>query len=136
MPFETQSASIETSSLFARKRKKERNNFDEKNSSPMLFACGIHRSRSIRTSSELLCRKTSTVSRLQLDHTTKHESCHLLLLICMSFDKQSAPTETRSLCARKGKKKNIFTKRIFLANVGAGRNRRLRSMCISSELLR
>jgi hypothetical protein len=40
-----------------------------------------------------------------LDHATEHESCHLLLLICMSFVQQSAPTETRSLFAIKEKRK-------------------------------
>ena len=42
------------------------------------------------------------VSRLQLVHATKHQSCHLLLLICVSVAEQSAPTETRSLFVRKG----------------------------------
>jgi hypothetical protein len=51
-------------------------------------------------------------SRLQLDHTTRHKSCHLLWLICMSVDAQSAPNETRSLCARKRKgEKNNFLKK-------------------------
>jgi hypothetical protein len=49
--------------------------------------------------------------RLQLDHTTQHESSHLLLLICMSFDQQSAPTVPYQK-KKKGKRKNEFTKRI------------------------
>jgi hypothetical protein len=49
-------------------------------------------------------------SRLQLDHTTRHKSCHLLWLICMSFDAQSAPNETRSLCARKRTGQKNFSK--------------------------
>ena len=52
------------------------------------------------------------VPRLQLDHTTRHTSCHLLLLIRMSVNAQSATTETRSLCARKEKRKKISQKRI------------------------
>jgi hypothetical protein len=53
-------------------------------------------------------------SRLQLDYATRNKSCHLLLVICLTFDEQSAPTETCSLCARKEKKgisKNILTKK-------------------------
>ena len=50
-------------------------------------------------------------SRLELVHTTKHKSCHLLLLICMLFDDQSAPNETRSLCERKGKKEKQIHKK-------------------------
>jgi hypothetical protein len=42
---------------------------------------------------------------LQLVYTTSHDSFHLLLLIRMSVDEQSPPTETRSLCARKRKGK-------------------------------
>jgi hypothetical protein len=60
-------------------------------------------------------------SRLQLDHTTQHKSCHLLLVICMSFDEQSPPTETRSLCGRQRKRKNNFTKKEFRETVVAGR---------------
>ena len=44
-------------------------------------------------------------SRLQLDHTTRNKSCQLLLLMRMSVDEQSEPTKTRSLCARKEKRK-------------------------------
>jgi hypothetical protein len=39
-------------------------------------------------------------------HITRNRSCHLLLVICMSFDEQSTPTKTSSLCARKEKRKN------------------------------
>ena len=49
---------------------------------------------------------------MQLDHTTRHKSCHLLRLICVSIDAQSPPTKTRSLCARKRKGKKISQKRI------------------------
>jgi hypothetical protein len=43
--------------------------------------------------------------RAHPERTTKHKSCHLLLLICMSFDEQSSPIQTRSLCARKRRRK-------------------------------
>ena len=52
------------------------------------------------------------VPRLQLDHTTKHKSCHLLLLICMSFHAQSATNETRSLSEKREMEKIIYRKRI------------------------
>jgi hypothetical protein len=58
----------------------------------------------------------------QLGHTTSHKSCHLLLLICMSVDEQSAPTQTRSLFARKEKRKKNFSKKISPRMLFAGRN--------------
>jgi hypothetical protein len=42
---------------------------------------------------------------------TRHKSCHLLRLIWTSFDEQSPPNETRSLCARKRKGKNNLPKK-------------------------
>ena len=108
LSFDAQSAPNETRSLCARKRK-GKNNLLKKNSPRLLLLADLlfaidaqHNNRRLLQDWHPGCK---------LNNTTMHESCHLLRLICMSFDEQSAPNETRSLCARKGKKKNIFTKK-------------------------
>jgi hypothetical protein len=107
MSFDEQSAPIETRSLCAIKGKRKK--YSQKECPENVVAgrfvvCDRRAARQAQFVARL-------ASRLQLVHTTKHKSCHLLLLICMSFDEQSAPIDTRSLCARKRKRKKIFTKR-------------------------
>jgi hypothetical protein len=76
-------------------------------------------------------------SLLQLDHTTVHKSCHLLLLICMSFDAQSAPTQTRSLFVRKEKRKKNSQKRIHKKELSENVvERRLQSTCSTTSAVR
>jgi hypothetical protein len=54
----------------------------------------------------LNCGVVKLASRLQLDHTTRHKSCHLLLLVCMYVDDQSAPNRNAfSLCEKRKKEK-------------------------------
>jgi hypothetical protein len=106
---------------YRKKKKEEKQHLDEKNVTKCLLAHLLVCNRRAARQAQFVAILTS---RLQLDRTTKHESCHLLLLICMSFDQQSAPTKTRSLCARKEKKKKIQQKE-FPKNVVCGRIRRL-----------
>jgi hypothetical protein len=62
-----------------------------------------------------------------VDHTKIIISFHLLRLICMPFDAQSAPTESLSLFARKEKRKKYFLEKEFPETVVAGRLVVLRS---------
>jgi len=118
MSIDEQSATNETRSLCARKEKRKKEFLEKELPETLLLlaeivVCDRRGARQAQIVARL-------VPRLQLDHTTMHKSCHLLWLICMSVDAQSAPTETRSLCARKGKGKRIHKKE-FPENVVAGR---------------
>ena len=50
---------------------------------------------------------------MELVHVIKHKSCHLLLLIRMSLDVQSAPIETVVPLCEKEKRKKYFHKKEF-----------------------
>jgi hypothetical protein len=102
MSVDEQSATNETRSLCARKEKWKKEftekEFPETVVAGRLVVCD----RRAVQQAQIVAR---LVPRLQLDHTTRHRSCHLLLLIRMSVDEQSATNETCSLCARKEKRK-------------------------------
>jgi hypothetical protein len=72
-------------------------------------------------------RQAQSAARLtswsQQAHTTKHKSCHRLLLICMSFNEQIRTNQNAfSLCEKGKDEKRIHTKEFF-ANVVALPNR-------------
>ena len=116
MSFDEQSAPTKTRSLSA--RKEEWKKIHKKQFSENVVAGRIVvRDRRAARQAKVVAR---LASRSQQVHTTKHKSCDLLLLICMSFDEQSALTKTRSLCARKEKREKIHKKE-FPENVVAGR---------------
>jgi hypothetical protein len=116
MSFDEHSAPIKTRDLCARKRKRKKYSQKEFPENVVAGRFVVSNRRAARQA-PLVAR---LVSRLQLVPTTKHMSCHLLLLICMSFDEQSAPIDTRSLCARKRKRKK-YSQKEFPENVVAGR---------------
>ena len=109
MSFDEQSAPNETRSLCERKEKTKKYS-QKKNSPRMLFMAEFVVCN--RRAARLEQRVVNLASWLQYNHTTKPKSCHVLLLICMSFDEQSTPTKTRSLCARKEKTKKYSQKTI------------------------
>jgi hypothetical protein len=84
---------------------------------PFLFSLLSNAFRLLR----IAHRVPKLASRVQLDHTTRNESCLLLLLISMSFDEQSAPTKTRSLRTRKRKKGKTILQKEFPENIFSGR---------------
>ena len=118
MSVDDQSAPIETRSLCATKEKIEKyfheKEFPETVVAGRLVVCD-------RRAARQTCCIARLTSRLQLAHTTKHKSFHVLLLICMSVDDQSAPIETRSLCATKEKIEKYFHEKEFPETVVAGR---------------
>jgi ssRNA-specific RNase YbeY (16S rRNA maturation enzyme) len=118
MSVDAQSLPTETRSLCARKEKTKKEflekEFPETVVAGRLVVCNRRAARQAQI-------VTSLASRSQLEHTTRHKSCHLLRLICMSVDAQSRPNETRSLCARKEKTKKEFLEKEFPETVVAGR---------------
>ena len=115
MSFDERSSSNETRSLYARKEKRKKEFLEKEFPETVVAGRIVVCNRRAARQAQIVAR---LASRLQLDHITRHKSCHLLRLIRMSVDAQSPPTETRSLCARKGKR---FQKKEFPENVVAGR---------------
>jgi hypothetical protein len=102
MSFDEQSPPNETRSLCARKEKRKKEFLEKEFPKTVVAGRLVDCNRRAAGQVKIVAR---LIPRLQLDHTTRHKSCHPLWLICMSLDVQSLSTETRLLCARKEKRK-------------------------------